>query len=103
MSTILLIYFQNKHRCVLAVLCKRRSKIVPTAGPVWSFDTKFAEDIVENNMIDLKDFVKLASHWIGTGCVSPDFCESADLNFDGEVGANDLIFFYPLIVLRTEW
>jgi len=47
-------------------------------------------DLTVDCWVDFADFAVLARHWLDTGCQSPDWCEGADLDLDGDVDWDDL-------------
>jgi len=45
----------------------------------------------DDGIYDLKDFAKLATNWMETGCIVPNWCEKTDLDQDGQVTMDDLL------------
>lgn len=50
-------------------------------------------DFNNDGVVDLKDFMIFASHWLEEGCSDPEWCQQTDVNKDGEVGLTDLTSF----------
>jgi hypothetical protein len=50
-------------------------------------------DFNDDGVVDLKDFMIFASHWLEGGCSDPEWCQHTDVNKDGEVGLTDLTSF----------
>jgi hypothetical protein len=47
-------------------------------------------DLYPDDVVDLKDFMIFASHWLEEGCSDPMWCQQADIDRNGEVGTTDL-------------
>jgi hypothetical protein len=52
-------------------------------------------DFYPDDVIDLKDFMILASHWLAEDCVDPDWCDQTDIDQDGSVDIKDITLFAP--------
>jgi hypothetical protein len=50
-------------------------------------------DFYVDNVVDMKDFMIMASHWLEEGCSDPEWCRQTDVNRDGEVGIADVTLF----------
>jgi hypothetical protein len=50
-------------------------------------------DFNDDGVVDLKDFMIFASHWLEEGCSDPEWCQRTDVDKDGEVGLTDLTLF----------
>lgn len=59
-------------------------------------------DFNGDTIVNLKDFAVLVSHWQRSSCSSPDWCEGADLNEDGNVTIDDLKAFVRFWLEQTE-
>jgi len=46
-------------------------------------------DLNQDCYVDFKDVDVFAGQWLASGCVTPDWCEGADLSADGSVKFND--------------
>lgn len=47
-------------------------------------------DLTDDCFVDVEDFSFLADYWLRDDCVSPDWCDGADLDTSGAVGLGDL-------------
>jgi hypothetical protein len=50
-------------------------------------------DFYVDNVVDMKDFMILASHWLQEDCAEPDWCQQTDIDRDGIVDVNDIAEF----------
>jgi hypothetical protein len=50
-------------------------------------------DFYVDNVVDMKDFMILASYWLQEDCAEPDWCEQTDIDRDGIVDVNDIAEF----------
>jgi hypothetical protein len=50
-------------------------------------------DFNDDGVVDLKDFMIFASHWLEGECSGPEWCQQTDVNKDGKVGLTDLTLF----------
>jgi hypothetical protein len=59
-------------------------------------------DFNKDTKVDFADFAILASYWHENGCGDPNWCEGTDLDTNGIVDLNDLMFFVEYWLERTE-
>jgi hypothetical protein len=52
-----------------------------------------SRDFNKDTKVDFIDFALFAYHWLRTDCGDPDWCEGADLDTNGNVDREDLMFF----------
>ena len=72
----------------------------------WLQRTEYNErtcDFNRDTRVSFADFAQLGLYWQVADCKNPDWCEETDLNLDGGVDANDLMFFCDRWLERTEW
>lgn len=50
-----------------------------------------------NGKVNFKDYAVLASRWLDEGCVYPDWCNRADIDWSSEVNIEDLA------VIAQQW
>jgi hypothetical protein len=50
-------------------------------------------DFYVDGVVDLKDFMILASHWLAEDCSDPDWCQQTDINRDEVVDIADIMLF----------
>jgi hypothetical protein len=50
-------------------------------------------DFYVDGVVDFKDFMIFASHWLEEECSEPEWCQQADVDKDGEVGLTDMTLF----------
>ena len=64
-------------------------------SPVYNlvFSHVRTRDFNQDTRVDFADFELLGSHWLETGCSQPEWCGGADLDTDGNVDCDDLMFF----------
>jgi hypothetical protein len=58
-------------------------------GPVWRFRTEVAGDITHNGITNFYDYSWMSLMWDTPSCAEPFWCDGADINFSGDVDAND--------------
>ena len=63
--------------------------------PVYShvFSHVRTRDFNQDTKADFADFALLSLYWCRSDCSDPDWCAGTDLNTDGTVNHDDLIFF----------
>ncbi len=54
-------------------------------------------DVHQNGGVDMLDFADLAYQWLEVGCVGPDWCGRADIDYSGDVGFSDML------ILTENW
>ncbi len=54
-------------------------------------------DASVDGSVNFKDFAILASSWLEEGCITPDWCKGADINWSTAVNIDDLV------VLANQW
>jgi YD repeat-containing protein len=54
-------------------------------------------DTFVDGTVNFQDFAILASRWLEEGCVTPDWCQGADLNWNAAVNIEDLV------ILAQQW
>jgi hypothetical protein len=52
-------------------------------------------DFYVDGLVDMKDFMILASHWLAEDCSDPDWCQQTDINRDEVVDMADIVLFAP--------
>jgi YD repeat-containing protein len=57
----------------------------------------FMADTSVDGTVNFKDFAILASRWLEEGCITPDWCQGADINRSTAVNIEDLV------VLANQW
>jgi len=63
----------------------------------WLISGKCPESDLNNDCwIDSSDFAIASDNWQYSDCTKPDFCNLADLNFDGSVDLEDLSMLLEL-------
>jgi hypothetical protein len=50
-------------------------------------------DFNADDVVDIKDFMILASHWLQEDCADPDWCQQTDVDRDSMVDVNDISLF----------
>jgi hypothetical protein len=58
-------------------------------GPLWRFRTEVAGDITHNGITNFYDYSWMSLMWDTPSCAEPFWCDGADINFSGDVDAND--------------
>ncbi len=62
-------------------------------GSYLDFKHVATRDFNMDKKVDIKDFSILQKHWLSNQCVTPQWCESTDINRDGIVNVDDLLLF----------
>jgi hypothetical protein len=74
------------------------------SNPVYSlvFSHVRTRDFNQDTKVDFGDLALLSLYWLQIGCGDPDWCAGTDLNIDGIIDHNDLMFFADYWLARTE-
>jgi hypothetical protein len=68
-----------------------------------TFHHVVTRDFNEDTWVDFMDFAIFASYWQRGTCDDPEWCEGADLDSDGDVDIDDLVFFGKYWLARTAY
>jgi len=50
----------------------------------------FLADVSIDGVVNLEDFARLAIHWLNEDCISPGWCDRADIDWSTEVNIEDV-------------
>jgi hypothetical protein len=65
------------------------------------FSNVRTRDFNNDTIVNFRDYATLASHWLETNCIAPNWCEGTDLDTNGKVDINDLMLFCEFWLERT--
>jgi YD repeat-containing protein len=84
--------YDNLHR-LTRIVYDNGTRITYTYDEVGNrtrrVSTLMADTSIDGS-IDFKDFAILASRWLDTYCIGPEWCEGADIDWSSSVGIEDL-------------